>query len=67
MDSSKGKEPESGIDELIKGMRNLQLKFTKLERGESSSVRQRVNSSIDAYGAITQSTEKGIVKVIRKR
>ena len=30
MDDSKGKEPESVIDELIKGMRDLQLKFTKL-------------------------------------
>ena len=40
MDDSKGKEPESAIDELIKGMRDLQLKFTKHEKGESSSVRQ---------------------------
>ena len=38
MDTGKGKEPESAIDELIKGMRDLQLKFTKLEKGERSGV-----------------------------
>ena len=42
-DVGKGKEPESAINELIKGMRDLQLKFTKLEKGESSSVRQKLN------------------------
>ena len=73
MDTGKGKEPESAIDELVKGMQDLQLKFTKLEKGESSSVRQKpnegngVNSSADAYGAIAWSNKKGIVKVIRKR
>ena len=71
-DDSKGKEPESAIDELIKGMRDLQLKFTKLEKGESSGVRQkpnegeRVNLSSDVYGTIARSTQKGIVRAIRK-
>ena len=43
MDVCKGKEPESVIDELIKGMRDLQLKFTKLEKGESSGIKQKPN------------------------
>ena len=38
MNVGKGKELESAIDELIKGMRDLQLKFTKLEKGERSGV-----------------------------
>ena len=37
----KGKELESPIDEMIKGMKDLQLKFMKLEKGESSSVKQK--------------------------
>ena len=43
MDTRKGKEPESAIEELIKGMRDLQLKFTKLDKGESSGVKQKPN------------------------
>ena len=38
MNVGKGKELESAIDELIKGMRDLQLKFTKLEKGGSLGV-----------------------------
>ena len=34
----KGKVSESAIDELIRGMKDLQLKFTMLEKGESSSI-----------------------------
>ena len=32
---------ESAIDELIKGMKDLQLKFMKFEKGEISSVKQK--------------------------
>ena len=40
-DVGKGNVLKSAIGELIKGMKDLQLKFTKLEKGGSLGVKQK--------------------------
>ena len=42
-DVSKGKDPKLGINELIEGMSDLQLKFVKLEKGERSGIKSKPN------------------------
>ena len=48
----KGKEVESSIHELIKGMEDLQLSFAKLEKIESSSQEKPKSTKrkLHAYG-----------------
>ena len=66
--ASKGKGLELTIDELIKGMKDLQLKFTNLEKGESLGVKKEPNEEemkmfVHSYGSITVSTLKEYLRI----